>query len=333
MKQWHCFIGDQQYGPIDEYVLRRWIQEGRVGPDDRVWTEGMANWERMETIPSLLSARSVVPSNSMVPAAAPAGTGGLTPNVDLMSRAREALRGQWRLPISFALLMGLIHMGISALPRGLRGVTSMILTGPLMLGAVIFYLSFSRSQLGELGMLFAGFKNFGKAIGAHLLIGILVIGWFLLFASVGIILLIIAAANDASNDLLVGLGVLGMMPGVVAVIVAQLAYSQTFYLIASDRTTGPLAAIRQSEKLMMGFKTKLVWLQIRFSLWFIACILFTLGIGLLWVIPYMGVAFACFFDDLRRGEVALEQVPSAPPQPPVTSLPTADLGPTIYTPQ
>ena len=37
-------VGGKRYGPISEEELRRWVAEGRVRPNDPVWTEGMAEW-------------------------------------------------------------------------------------------------------------------------------------------------------------------------------------------------------------------------------------------------------------------------------------------------
>jgi len=43
-RQWRCHVGGKEYGPISEEELRTWLREGRVGPDNLVWTEGMADW-------------------------------------------------------------------------------------------------------------------------------------------------------------------------------------------------------------------------------------------------------------------------------------------------
>lgn len=53
MAQWYCYVGGQRYGPVDEQVLRQWIAEGRLGASDKVWTEGMAEWQVPGTTPQL----------------------------------------------------------------------------------------------------------------------------------------------------------------------------------------------------------------------------------------------------------------------------------------
>ena len=56
MSQWYCVVAGKQHGPIAQEVLCQWAQQGRVGPGDLVWTEGMAEWAPARTVAALLSA-------------------------------------------------------------------------------------------------------------------------------------------------------------------------------------------------------------------------------------------------------------------------------------
>jgi uncharacterized membrane protein len=49
---------------------------------------------------------------------------------------------------------------------------------------------------------------------------------------------------------------------------------------------------------MQGNKWKFFCLGARFFGWILLCVL-TMGIGFLWLLPYMSVAFAQFYDDLK----------------------------------
>jgi len=138
--------------------------------------------------------------------------------------------------------------------------------GSLELSVCIFFLSFCRGGRADMNMLFDGFKNFGNSLGAYILRAIFVFLWMLLL----------------------------IIPGIIA----SLAYSQTMYLLADDRNLGPLEAIRKSTEMMRGFKWKLFCLHMRFLGWSLLCIL-TLGIGYVWLIPYMRTAMARFYEDLR----------------------------------
>ena len=58
MKQWYCIVGGEQYGPVDEAMLRSWAQQGRLQPSDLVWSEGMADWAPASSVPGLVDAQA-----------------------------------------------------------------------------------------------------------------------------------------------------------------------------------------------------------------------------------------------------------------------------------
>jgi uncharacterized membrane protein len=308
MKEWYCVVQGQRFGPIAEDVLRDWIAQGRLAGHDLVWTDGMPNWVPAgSALPGVFpaGAAGAVPGGygpayghagpGLTLAPQPGGTRGRTPNGQLTAQAQELLAGNWGLPIGFALLAGLINMAVNVVPY-VGGLAGLILGGPLQLGVLVFFITFARRGPVNLGMLFIGFRNFGTALGAFLLVALIVLGWMLLFSSAGIVVMIVGAVNRADELLILG-GVL-LIPGWVAGIVAQIAYSQTMFLIADDNQLGVMAAIRRSRELMQGFKWKLFCLGWRFFGWALLCLL-TCGIGFLWLAPYMNCAFARFYDDLQ----------------------------------
>lgn len=69
----------------------------------------------------------------------------------------------------------------------------------------------------------------------------------------------------------------------------------TFFIIAENDSIGPLEAVTKSKEMMDGNKWKLFCLGWRFFGWALLCIL-TLGIGFLWLMPYMVVSYAKFYD-------------------------------------
>lgn len=281
MRQWHCMTGGQNYGPIDEPVLRQWIAEGRVGPDDYVWTQGMEQWDSVIRIfGGPADTGGSPPGLSMTPTVSPGGTNGQTPNSVLMAQARASLRGRWGEAIGFCLLMWLLMMaaGVASM-CGLP--VNLIVAGPIMLGVAIYFLTFTRGGRVQNDMLFAGFKNFGHALGGYILMYVFVMLWMFLL----------------------------IVPGIIA----ALAYSQLFYLQACDRALGPMEALRESKRLMDGRKWKLFCLGWRFFGWSLLCML-TCGIGYLWLMPYFHASLARFFDDLQPPR-AQPQAAVPPPLP------------------
>ena len=189
-----------------------------------------------------------------------------TENRTLMRQARESLRGSWIL----AVLTFLVYVLVLAIPQMIPkagGLISLLITGPMWLGLCIFSLAISRKQGPQCEQIFFGFKRFGVSLGAYLLQTIFIILWAILL----------------------------LIPGIIA----ALSYSMTFFIIAENDSIGPLEVIRESKKIMYGNKWKFFCLNLRFIGWGWLCIL-TLGIGFLWLSPYMLVSFAKFYDDLIK---------------------------------
>ena len=89
-----------------------------------------------------------------------------------------------------------------------------------------------------------------------------------------------------------------IIPGIIAV----LSYSMTFYILADDNSIGAMEAIDKSKKMMDGYKWKYFCLGLRFIGWSLLCIL-TLGIGFLWLLPYMQVSVVKFYDDIKENHI------------------------------
>ena len=52
VQQWYANIDGANQGPVDEAVLKRWIEDGKVTADTMVWQPGMQDWISAETIRS-----------------------------------------------------------------------------------------------------------------------------------------------------------------------------------------------------------------------------------------------------------------------------------------
>ena len=188
-----------------------------------------------------------------------------TENAVLMKRARESLSGKWGLAIGTFFVYILIIVVAGRIPK-VGFVVSLLVTGPLVLGMVIFSLAISRNTGAKFEQMFEGFKQFSRTLVAYVLVTLFVILWMLLL----------------------------IVPGIIA----GLSYSMTFYILADDRSIGVRDAMRKSKKIMDGYKWKYFCLQLRFIGWALLSIL-TLGVGFLWLIPYMQISQAKFYDDLK----------------------------------
>lgn len=86
---------------------------------------------------------------------------------------------------------------------------------------------------------------------------------------------------------------------IVPGIIKGLAYSLTPFIVKDNPQLLPNEAINLSIKMMKGHKFDLFYLYLSFIGWIFLAIL-TLGIGLLWVIPYMQTSMAAFYLDVKN---------------------------------
>jgi uncharacterized membrane protein len=194
-----------------------------------------------------------------------------TDNLTLMRASREALRGKWGIAILTFFIYALLTTTSGTMRTHgsyltISSTLTLIIGGPLALGAAIFSLSISRGKEARLEVIFLGFNNFGTALVTYLLLLLYIFLWTLLL----------------------------IVPGIIA----ALGYSLTFYILADDPNIKPQDALKKSKSMMDGYKEKLFYLSLRFLLLAILCIL-TLGIGFLWLIPYVHVTMAKFYDDVK----------------------------------
>ena len=186
-------------------------------------------------------------------------------NTELMAEARESLSGNWGLAIATFLVYGIIISIFQVIPT-VGSVLALFIAGPMLVGVSMFSLSLSRSENARLEQIFEGFKNYGTVLGAYLLMVLFIFLWMLLL----------------------------IIPGIIAAI----AYSQTFYILAEDDAIGSMDALKKSKEMMDGYKWKYFCLGLRFIGWALLCIL-TLGIGFLWLSPYIQISYAKFYEDIK----------------------------------
>lgn len=205
---------------------------------------------------------------------------------ELKERAKVSLRGKYGEAIKITLLLLAISFGIGFVFGIIVGITDMDTNGPVYsliqniieiaisglftFGYLSFFLKISRNEEVTYNELFSKTNMFFTYFIASLLCGI--------FTALGFILLII--------------------PGIII----ALSLSLTFYILLDNPEMDIMAALKKSKEMMNGHKAEYFVLQLSFLGWIIACI-FTLGIGYLWLIPYMSVTEANFYNKLKEIDV------------------------------
>ena len=187
-------------------------------------------------------------------------------NSELRAASRTTLSGNWMMAALATLVYLLIAGGVSSIPVA-GSELAIIVAYPLAYGFAILFLDlFREGKPIDIGKLFDGFKDFGRVWGTLILVAVYTILWTCLL----------------------------IIPGIVK----SYSYALTPFILKDEPELRYNAAIEKSMRMMNGYKMKLFLLDLSFIGWMILSIL-TLGIGLLFLQPYMNTARAAFYEDLK----------------------------------
>ncbi len=193
-------------------------------------------------------------------------------NFDLRAEARHSLSGHW----TTAVLVTLVYMIVAAVfttPSYVHDYASIIslllyilVFYPIAYGYCIYALNVRRGEMAGVGTLFTGFDNYKRVTLTLLLRSVYIFLWSILL----------------------------VVPGIVK----SYSYAMTEFVLRDHPELSSDAAIEESMALMKGNKWKLFCLDLSFIGWIFLGVI-TAGIGLLWVAPYMTVARAAFYEDIK----------------------------------
>jgi len=212
----------------------------------------------------------------------------ILPNGELRARAREQMKGAWGKAASAYLVLFLIYLPyyvFSALDSidaympytvpsfpfvsFILSVAALAVSGPFTLGFTGLFLYRVRGGDFEIKNMFWGFNRFASGFSVMFFTSVFTTLWTLLL----------------------------VIPGIVK----AFGYSMAYFIVCDDPETGAYDALKKSQIMMKGYKMKLFLLELSFAGWGLLCIL-TLGIGFLWLNPYMSLSMANFYENLKRNQ-------------------------------
>lgn len=194
----------------------------------------------------------------------------LKQNSELRSEARLVLEGKWMMAAVASLICSLIAGGLS-----LGGVGTLLVGLPVAYGFTVLMLDVHRGAIDiDLGVLFEGFKDYGRILGTLVLQFVYTCLWTLLL----------------------------VIPGIIK----SYSYAMTPFILKDEPELKNNAAIEKSMAMMEGNKMKLFMLDLSFIGWGLLALL-TCGIGYLFLQPYMTAARAAFYEDLKAQQAGNAQ--------------------------
>jgi uncharacterized membrane protein len=157
---------------------------------------------------------------------------------------------------------------------------SPFLVGPSSVGAARFFITNSKEDNADLGLMISGFSN---NFITNMLTGLLMF----MFIALWSLLLII--------------------PGIIA----TYAYAMVPFILSENPEISPTEAIRRSKEMMKGHKWNLFVLDLSFIGWYLL-VLLTGGIGMIFLAPYVAAAKTEFYLELKRSEISAQEVYEKP---------------------
>lgn len=234
------------------------------------------------------------------------------PPSEIRKDAREALKGKWGKAVGillayflFTMILGFVE-GLfekNELLFLLIEIAVLLISTPLSFGLIISFIKLKRGEdVKAFGFLSDGFSRFGKSWGIafrtflKLLLPIvcIILAVLLIFS-----LTIFNTVINASKPLLNILSVVIYIASIVYMISRSLLYVISYYISYDNPELSSKECVLKSEELMKGNRGNYFLLELSFIGWAIlAC--FTLGIGMLWLAPYMQVAVVCFYERVAK---------------------------------
>lgn len=239
------------------------------------------------------------------------------PPSELRKEAREILKGRWGKAVYILLAYLLVTFAIgfveglfeeSGFIFLLIEIAALLISMPLSFGLIVSFVKFKRCEnVSAFEFLKDGFSRFGKAWG---------IFWHTFIRMLLPIVCIVLVATLLSFSIGLGVGsgnyILAII--IVALYIATLVYTVSrsllytlAYIIGYDNPElSSKDCVLKSAELMKGNRGNYLLLILSFIGWAILSI-FTLGIGMLWLIPYTTIAEICFYDRIVKEEAKIEE--------------------------
>ncbi len=170
-----------------------------------------------------------------------------------------------------------------------------VIQGILSAGLSLIALSMARMGFGHFRMLFAPFKYTDKFFFLSVINAMA--GYFpFLPAAIFVYISSSEGGLDSGNFII---AILLIILGFALAMYLTVALSVSRFVMIDKPMTPVIECVKKSVELIKGQKVKMLQLQLSFIGWFLLG-MFSLGVGMLWVMPYYYETMAVFYRQLRN---------------------------------
>lgn len=247
----------------------------------------------------------------------------MTTATDIRNNARKNLKNKWGKGALITLCYIFIEFILNYLTTATeKNVTlnlivliiSIIISTPISYGIIIAFMKLKRNEeVKAFDFLKYGFENFSKSwklffsMLYKLLLPIILLALSYIILTVGLSLCVYSSAlysissttiNYSTSIIILVIGLLALFASSIYLCVKQLSLALTYYIAYDEPNLPTKLAVAKSRTIMNGQKGNYFVLLLSFIGWAILSV-FTLGIGSLFLIPYIQVSSICFYDLLK----------------------------------
>lgn len=186
---------------------------------------------------------------------------------EIKAAAKTQIRGNIGILFLISLLISLISSGVNVIPVIGSVASAFVAIPAFALSTIYIYMNMAKGQHPSVSDAFSGFSDFWSSFKVSFLTGLFTMLWSLLF----------------------------VIPGIIK----ALSYSMSMYILAENPGKSALECIEESKQITKGHKMELFVLELSFIGWILLSVL-TLGIALIWVIPYMQATYVNAYHKLKN---------------------------------
>lgn len=257
---------------------------------------------------------------------------------DIRKKARESLEGKWSKAVTIILAnisifllfifieeIGIKIFGDNTLIVGVIEVLYIIIEVALNLGLTFSFIKLKKNEeVKAYDFVKIGFDKINKAWGLALSIFFrMIIPIIILIVSIAFIIsasffimrtgifYIMGEGEIIFNEVRIGIiygiiGLIGCLIDSIIITILSLAYSQMYFIAYDNPDMSCKDIVKKSAELMKGHKGQLFILELSFFGWIFLSVL-SMGIGFIWLYPYMMFATMHFYDEISNVEKAEQE--------------------------
>lgn len=241
---------------------------------------------------------------------------------DFRKDAREKLTGKWGKVVLISLayfvlfyIIGLLESHTVGFANTVISILAFLIEVPLGFGLTVCSVKlFNGEDIKWFDFVSFGFDNFGKSWGItlrtalKLLLPIILLvvsfviivgGGFFAYTSVIVGESFFEYTNSDSLPFMIVIGFILYFASLIWLIIQSYSYQLTYIIAAENPEMSNKDVLTRSKELMQNNRLKLFCLEFSFIGWAILAVL-SLGIGMLWLAPYIQFAKVSFYKNLIK---------------------------------